>query len=81
MRFVILSIESSMEEGAGDTVTELLSGVDFENTKDPRAISNGFGPYSPTLKNGFTVNIHFYVVNTFFRSFWVAHQAINADQN
>jgi hypothetical protein len=47
-------METRMEEGAGDTVTELINGVDFENPKHQSVISNGYGPYAGTLTHGYT---------------------------
>ncbi|XP_068907421.1 serine palmitoyltransferase 2 [Tenebrio molitor] len=47
-------METRMEEGAGDTVTELINGVDFENSKHQSVISNGYGPYAGTLTHGYT---------------------------
>jgi hypothetical protein len=52
-------METRMEEGAGDTVTELINGVDFENPKHQSVISNGYGPYAGTLTHGYTVTILF----------------------
>lgn len=52
----LVSVATRMEKGAaGDSVTELLKGVDFGDDKHKKLYSNGYGPYSEPKTCGHTV--------------------------
>lgn len=62
-----MSMAARMEEGAGDSVTTLINGVEINNDQGKNYISKGYGPYSNTLTNGYTVKYVLtsnFVVNT-----------------